>query len=132
MFPGVVDETEHVVIIEGIEGLTTRAPHAHETRAAQETQLMGHGRLGQAHKRRQITHTPFAVAERTNEADPRGIAQQLEHVGHRTHGVGGQQATLHVGQRVGGGCVDGFTSLGVTNRVGGSGVNGGLHRSMNI
>jgi hypothetical protein len=83
---GVVYEPHHVMVIQRVKSETSGPADANEVGGSEQTKLMGHGRLAQAHQRRQVAHTPFPMRQGVDQADPRGVAQQLEDVGNRIHG----------------------------------------------
>ena len=55
----------------------------HEPGAAQQPQVMGHGRLAQVEGSGQFTGRMVALAEQIEDAPPRGIVQRAEEVVHR-------------------------------------------------
>ena len=83
VFPRVMEHADDVVVVEAIEGLTSRAAHADEVRAPQETQLMRHGRLGEPDQRREVTHAPLAERQGVQNLHPGRIAEEFEDVGNR-------------------------------------------------
>jgi hypothetical protein len=79
----VVQQSHDMVIVEGVIGMAAGSPDANEARGAEQAKLMGDGGFGLPDQCRQVAHTPFAVAERVDQADPCGIAEQLEDLGNR-------------------------------------------------
>jgi len=91
MFPGVAKQANHMVIVEGIKRLPSVAAGAHQARRTQEPQLMGHGGFGNTDKRGEVTHTPFPMGQRVEDAHPGGISKYLENLGDGLQGHTAQQ-----------------------------------------
>ena len=96
VLPGVVEQPDDVMVVEGVEREPAGAADAHEPRGAEQTQLVRDGGLGEAHERREIADAALAVGQRVDQPHARRIAQQLEHVGDRFDGAAGKQALLEL------------------------------------
>ena len=83
--PRVVQQTNHMMIVERVERQTSGSPDAHQTRGSKQPQLMRNGGFGERNEMGQVTHTPLAMSQRIEQSNPRGIAQQFEHVGNGLH-----------------------------------------------
>jgi len=70
-----------MVVVERVERLPPGPTDANQPRRAKQAELMGDGRLGLAHKGRQVTDTALPVAERVNDPDSGGIPEEFENVG---------------------------------------------------
>ena len=80
MLARIVQQTDDVMIVERIERHAAGPPDTDESRGPEQPQLVRDGRPGQAHECRQVADAPLAIRQRINQADPRGIAEQLEDV----------------------------------------------------
>ena len=80
MFAGVVKQSDDVMVVERVVGEPPGPPHAHEPCGTQQSQLMGHGRLGHSNERGQIADTSLAVGQSVHEPDASRVAEQPEHL----------------------------------------------------
>ena len=69
------------LVVERVEHHPSIAARADEPLALQQPQLVRHGRLGQPEDGRQVAHAQFAVRQRVENADARGVAERAEGVG---------------------------------------------------
>ena len=86
VFPGVVKQPDDVMVVERVVGEPPGPPHAHEPGGTQQSQLMGHGRLGHSNERGQIADTSLAVGQRVHEPHASRVAEQPEHLRNRLDG----------------------------------------------
>ena len=81
MLEPLLEQANDVVIVEGIEDHAAVAARTDETHAAQQTQLVGNGRLAEAEQARDVAHAELGAGERIQDAHARRVAQQLEGLG---------------------------------------------------
>ena len=69
-----------MLIVERVEDLPAGAPRAHQPHAAQQPELVRHGRLADADQRRDVADAALAAGERVEDADAGGIPEDAERV----------------------------------------------------
>jgi len=72
-----------VLVVEGIENLSSGAARPDQAHAAQQPQLMRHGRLADAHQRCDVTYAQLAFREDVENADASRVAQDAKRLGNR-------------------------------------------------
>ena len=93
-----MQQPDDMVVVEGVEGHATRSARAHQSGSPQQPKLMGHRRLRHSDQVGQVAHTSLAMSQGVDEADPGGVAEQLEHFGDGLDDRGVQQARLNGGE----------------------------------
>src|SRR5262245_24618958 len=81
MLARVVQQPDHVVIVEGVKRHPPAPPRTNEPRATQEPQLMRNGRLTEADERRKVADTALAMRERVEQPHAGWISEQFEDIG---------------------------------------------------
>jgi hypothetical protein len=97
----VVYETSNVMVVEGVKRKAAGSPDTHQAGRAEQSELMGDGRFRQSNDGRQIADAPLTVRQGVNEANARGIAKQLEHVGDGRESTSANKARSNIRERCG-------------------------------
>ena len=84
----VVHEADHVMVVEGVEGLAAGTADTDQPRGSQQPKLVRHGRFAQAHERGQIADATLTVRQRVYNPHAGGIAEELEDIGDGLDRVG--------------------------------------------
>lgn len=98
MFPRVVQQANHVMVVERVVRHPPRPPRAYEPGGAEQTQLMGDRGFGQANQPGEVADTPLTMGQRVDQTDASGVAKQPEDVRHGLDDAGSEQAALDRGQ----------------------------------
>lgn len=72
------EQADDVLIVEGVEDLSSRATRTHEPQAAQQAQLMRDGGLREVHPARKVLDAEFGAREGVEDPDARGVAEHAE------------------------------------------------------
>jgi hypothetical protein len=92
-----LEQADDVLVVEGVEDQASGPARPHDAHAAQQAQLVRHGRLGLAHERRQVADAQFGLRERVEQPHAGEIAEHLEGVGQRCARLLVEQVTAHAG-----------------------------------
>ena len=90
-----------MMVVERVIGQPAGPPDADEPSGTQQPQLMRHSRLTEANERSQVADASFALCQDIDEPHPRGVAQELEDVGHLLNGLRWQKQSRHPLERCG-------------------------------
>jgi hypothetical protein len=74
-------QTDDVLVVEGVEDQLAGAALADEARLAEETELMGNGRIRQSEEVGDVADAELGAEEGIEDADAGGIGEHLEDVG---------------------------------------------------
>lgn len=80
-----LEETDDVVVVGDVVDVPAGAARLHEPHAAQQTQLMGDGGLGESEQLREVAHRHFGAGEGVEDPYARGVAEDLEGLGQGGH-----------------------------------------------
>ena len=76
-----LEEREHVVVVEGVEHVTSVAPASYDPGAAQQSELVGHGRLREPKGSRQVLNAHLGPREHIEDPHPGRVAEHPENLG---------------------------------------------------
>ena len=81
MLEALFEERDDVVIVGDVVDVPAVAARLDQPHAAQQPELMGDGRLGEAEQLGEVADRHLGAGERVEDADARGIAEDLERFG---------------------------------------------------
>ena len=88
----VVQEPDHVMVVERVERHAPRAACANEPGTAEQAELVRDRRLAEADEHRKVADASLAMRKGVQQANPRGIAEEFEDVRNGLDGPAGKQA----------------------------------------
>ncbi len=83
MLQPLLEQADDVLVVERVKHPAAGAAPAHEPHAAQQPELMRHGRVAQADDLRDLADAPLGPRDRVEDAHARGVAEDLERLGQR-------------------------------------------------
>ena len=91
-----LEEADDVVVVGDVVDVPAGAARLHEPHAAQQTQLMGDGGLGESEELREVAHRHLGAGEGVEDPHARSVAEDLEGLGEGGHGCGIEEARLQL------------------------------------
>ena len=91
-----LEELHDVLVVQGVVDVLAVAARSHQPHAAEQPELVRHGRLRESHHFSEVAHRYFRIRERVEDAHARRVAQDLEGLGQGGHGRLIEEARLQL------------------------------------
>jgi hypothetical protein len=82
-----LEQSDDMVVVEGVEDQLTGAAGPNESHAAEETKLVRHCGFTQSQQLRDVAHAEFGSRDGVQDADARRVAEHSKGLGQRADGL---------------------------------------------